>query len=548
MKQQWNKEPQNLPDRECVEYFREKPVFDRLLRGFREKYLSYGSFSGTVILRSLKREEIEILEGFFGKSFHGKKSASISAAAFAKALKSSRFGRTEPKELLEQYFLEEMTGKREQRQQEEKRWRDLLAQMRECCAGTLAEAWVLELQAGEESQKEAECPGREESQKEAEYLERAEAQKEKECLERAESQKEKERLERDESPEGTGASESPRKNSTEMTNKTVWNTYLKKRYREAGESMEEVQRLLTLAVKIINSFPYRQGTQEYLAVFAAMITGNPHAFDEGSREGQLLYLLIQWDAAQRHIRMEDSRLFSSLQKQRLYLMAGILRDDTSNYAMLFGIRAWKKDGSLHEGMEGFFREADMVQVPLRVIAGWGRVECPEGTVYIVENPSVYAMLCGKWRHRRAVMCMNGQPRLSSLLVLDLLAEAGVKVYYAGDFDPEGLLIAQKLRQYYPGEFCYWEMSPEVYEESLSEEAISEKRMKMLENLTDEELRKIAEVMKQTGKAGYQENVWERYDMKQKSPGECVLACWGEGQYEKKEQKSFGSGMITRRDF
>ena len=544
MKQQWNKEPQNLPDRECVEYFREKPVFDRLLRGFREKYLSYGSFSGTVILRSLKKEEIEILEGFFGKSFHGKKSASISAAAFTKALKSSRFGSTEPKELLEQYFQEEMTGKREQRQQEEKRWRDLLAQMREFCAGTPAEEWVLELQAGEESQKETECSGREESQKEKECLEREESQKEAVCPgreefqkdtkrpereefqneegpEREESQKE-ERSEREVSPERTGASESPRKNSTDMTNKIVWNTYLKKRYREAGESMEEIQKLLTLAVKIINSLPYRQGTQEYLAVFAAMITGNPHAFDEGSREGQLLYLLIQWDAARRHIRMEGSRLFPSLQKQRLYLMAGILRDDTSNYAMLFGIRAWKKDGSLHAGMEGFFREADMVQVPLRVIAGWGRVECPEGTVYIVENPSVYAMLCGKWRHRRAVMCMNGQPRLSSLLVLDLLAEAGVKVYYAGDFDPEGLLIAQKLRQYYPGEFCYWEMSPEVYEESLSEEAISEKRMKMLENLTDEEMRKIAEAMKQTGKAGYQENVWERYDMKQKSPGECVF--------------------------
>ena len=28
---------------ECLRYFRERPVFGKLLRGFREKYLSYGS-------------------------------------------------------------------------------------------------------------------------------------------------------------------------------------------------------------------------------------------------------------------------------------------------------------------------------------------------------------------------------------------------------------------------------------------------------------------------------------------------------------------------
>ena len=50
--------------------------------------------------------------------------------------------------------------------------------------------------------------------------------------------------------------------------------------------------------------------------------------------------------------------------------------------------------------------------------------------------------------------MNGQPRLSSLLLLDLFAKAKMEVWYAGDFDPEGLLIAQKLKQYYQGEFFY----------------------------------------------------------------------------------------------
>lgn len=67
------------------------------------------------------------------------------------------------------------------------------------------------------------------------------------------------------------------------------------------------------------------------------------------------------------------------------------------------------------------------------------------------------------------MCMNGQPRLSSILMLDLLAKTGTKVYYAGDFDPEGLLIAQKVKQYYKGKFAYWHMSVDGYEKSKSKE-------------------------------------------------------------------------------
>lgn len=46
------------------------------------------------------------------------------------------------------------------------------------------------------------------------------------------------------------------------------------------------------------------------------------------------------------------------------------------------------------------------------------------------------------------MCMNGQPRLAGLMVLELLAKSGTRVYYAGDLDPEGILIAQKLSRYY----------------------------------------------------------------------------------------------------
>ena len=68
--------------KECLAYFGQSPVWEKVLRGFREKYSSYGRFGGKVVLKNLKSQDIEELEGFFGKSFHGQKSVTVSAEKF----------------------------------------------------------------------------------------------------------------------------------------------------------------------------------------------------------------------------------------------------------------------------------------------------------------------------------------------------------------------------------------------------------------------------------------------------------------------------------
>ena len=108
--------------------------------------------------------------------------------------------------------------------------------------------------------------------------------------------------------------------------------------------------------------------------------------------------------------------------------------------------------------------------------------------------------------RRAYMCMNGQPRLAGLMVLELLAKSGTKVYYAGDLDPEGLLIAQKLSQYYKGVFYYWHMTEEDYHMCRSKEALSERRIGMLQKITDPRLLPVARAIAEYGMAGYQEKI------------------------------------------
>lgn len=45
---------------------------------------------------------------------------------------------------------------------------------------------------------------------------------------------------------------------------------------------------------MINMLPYWNGNVEYQAVFAAKVTGNPHAFDRGEQDSTLLAFILDW--------------------------------------------------------------------------------------------------------------------------------------------------------------------------------------------------------------------------------------------------------------
>ena len=450
---------------ECVAFFKQHPVWKRVFAGFRSKYESYGRFSGKVVVTNLSPEDIEELEGFFGQNYHGKKSATISAEKFTKALSQSKFKEVTPEEILTAFFGEALMGKAEARVLREQRQQAIEQEFLECFsetpAGDMLEAFEVLIKSSTKS-----------NIAQSDITQNNKVQSNKAQSDIAQSNK-----------------AHTNKEHNNITDRHV-------------EALEGWKRLLWLCAQIYNALPYRIGEKQYLAVFAARLTGNPHAFDHGTTEGKLLYQVIQKDLVKREIQVEASKIFPAYQRQKSFLLSGILIDDISNYALLSNVHAIKKDGSLHKGIEGFCEEKNMVQVPLNVIAEWESIECKNNEIYIVENPSVFAMLCGE----KSCMCMNGQPRLAGLMVLELLARSGTKVYYSGDLDPEGLLIAQKLCQFYDGEFVYWHMKVEDYRACMSKETLSGRRMKMLENVTDEELTPVVHEMASYKMAGYQENI------------------------------------------
>lgn len=417
----------------CKEYFESSPVLCRLMKGFREKYASFGCVSGRVVLNHLTAEDIETLEGFFQKNYHGRKSVSISAKMLETALLNSRFSEVTSDELLECFFQGRLTSKKEEKALHQEHKEKVFLELKQKHQGQDSEKWLTEVW----ENKDAE-----------------------------------------------------------------WKLISRKYNEDEGEILKVLEEVMTA----LDFLPVKVQEIKYLAVFAAEITGDPHYFDEGTTGGSLLRYAVRWYAGE----AAGKEIFPAVQKQKEYLKAGILKDDISNYTVACGVRAWKHGGQIHPGMEGFYLEHESVQISLAAAALWERAKCIKNCIYVVENPSVYGILSAQNNGGYACMCMNGQPKLASILVLELLVKSETVIYYAGDFDPEGLWIAQRLKDYFGENLKLWLMDEKSYESSNPVKPVTETRLKILERITDEELRKTAERMKKKRMAGYQENLVQEY--------------------------------------
>ena len=171
--------------------------------------------------------------------------------------------------------------------------------------------------------------------------------------------------------------------------------------------------------------------------------------------------------------------------------------------MAYGICGIRKDGAVHEGISGFSREREPVVCTLRTLGGLREVRADEN-VYIVENPAVFSELMRR-NPRASLVCTNGQPRLASLVLLDFLKQGSV-LWYAGDFDPEGLLIAQNLKRRYGAALRLWDYRIDLYRKAMSDVTLGKSRIHSLEGVTEPELLEIAEQIRRTGKAAYQEGM------------------------------------------
>lgn len=272
-------------------------------------------------------------------------------------------------------------------------------------------------------------------------------------------------------------------------------------YKESPEELRSILTYVTTGIAKLKVFQDKK-QKELLAVFSANVTGNPHYFDEGKTGEKLLFNYL----GERNFDLKQEGLSRAEYKNRIYYEAGILKDEVSNDALAYGIHGWKPDGGLHEGIEGFLENREPVKLTLQTIGRLEKVCGQSSQVYVVENPAVFSVLIREYP-QRTVICGNGQLRLAVLILMDKFS-CDTVFWYAGDFDPEGLLIAQKLKIRYGERLKLWKYEADLYETYLSEVELSDRRMKKLEQVSVQELQEIREAMYKKRRSAYQESMME----------------------------------------
>ena len=262
-----------------------------------------------------------------------------------------------------------------------------------------------------------------------------------------------------------------------------------------GEDNFETERMIFLSLKAVN---YLSNLDERIkiAILGAEIAKSPHYFDRGSIAGNfLIYLLCLL------FNIEETKGAENILE--VYYKANIEVDSVSNYVACFGIRLYTKLEE-HGAYSEFIKNSEEYLVTLSNLSKIVKADSDNKKVFIVENQMVFSYLCECFKNRNvSILCTSGQLKTAALILIDMLCEAGCKIYYFGDFDPEGIEIAEKLIQR-DKNIVPWCFSKENYKMSISENIISDERLKKLDKIENAYFKELIEEIKIEKKAGYQE--------------------------------------------
>lgn len=260
---------------------------------------------------------------------------------------------------------------------------------------------------------------------------------------------------------------------------------LQTRYRS---NKDELKVELEYIMKMVDNLPIKK---TLLPIFSSLYTQDPHYLDlENSHNILFIYALSYI----------DNREFPLSREEKITLLSkyNIEIDIISNYAITYNL------SSNRDCINGFNKSGESLILNIQNIINTDTFNSANKKVFIFENPSILNEIMTK-NIKSCIIISGGFPNSSVYMLLDKLIERGNKLYYNGDFDPEGLLIADKLKEKYRDNIeliCYDE---ENYLRCVSRKKISDARLKKLSNIKSSELYTIKEKLQKEGYAGYQEN-------------------------------------------
>lgn len=131
--------------RECAEYFRQTPGFERVMNQLLIRYRRNGYAAGTIRLDNPSQQERDALCGLFGRAFLG--DVKFKVQDFHSALQSSRFEGVDLKEVLEIYFHTFIHTSRELRDKKEQQFEQLLESAYRVARSATCKNWLEEIKA-----------------------------------------------------------------------------------------------------------------------------------------------------------------------------------------------------------------------------------------------------------------------------------------------------------------------------------------------------------------------------------------------------------------
>ncbi|TCS84479.1 TIGR02679 family protein [Tepidibacillus fermentans] len=433
---------------EAIEYFKHEKVFQKLFHLFIKKYKSLGRIGGKVTLDDLTVREKEVLSSFFRKDFTNETTVSISFSQFKKALDATKFTGIDLKDLLDGYAGQILISQAEEKEQYERQKAKFFEEFARRYTNLYAQGWIKHIQ-----------------------------------------------------EKGSGV-------------RGVHLAYDKDPDRLKQQLSNVLQAISKLPLLSHGDF-IREKEYVRLPVFAYQITKNPHGFDLDSDQGRLLISALQWvrTVVDQGYEIVNSLTIEDVNDLLQYF--GIIRDDILNFVTCTGIIGYDKDGKPSPFWLEAYKEQIVLNVPLRELVKLysflpGSVVQSSRTnvVFVVENSGVFSAIIDQLQLKESapIICTHGQFKLATLILLDHLVQNRTKIYYSGDYDPEGLQMAQRLKVRYPEHVQLWRFEIEEYLEAISNIELSDARLKKLNTITLDELLPLKKQIAMKRKAGYQEKL------------------------------------------
>ena len=283
-------------------------------------------------------------------------------------------------------------------------------------------------------------------------------------------------------------------------NKNNGYRHIQRLRKESKDVLEVFSSVICGIQKIINE----EEQYKPIAVFASTISGNPHFLDRTGGEGATLFVSILSYLYQVEYPKDAKSWYELFQK------ATLLKNEIAGSVAVYNVH-FIRNNEMHLGAEGCYQYGEVFMASFANLYDVKKACTDTHIAYVVENEMVFVSLQKEIKNTNiALICTSGQLSITAQKIIELLIKGNTKIFYSGDIDPEGLGICDRLWKRYPESITPWLMDVRAYEECISNEEVADNRLITLEKIENPILRETASKLKQERKAGYQENILEKY--------------------------------------